>query len=137
MIPSGTIKFINPETLSKNPAFSQVAVINGRHTTIYIGGQDAVDREGKLVGKGDLGKQAQQILENLEAALQSAGAGFEHVVKWNIYFVKGQSPQEALKVFQPRMSKLKAPPLVTGVFVEALANPDFLLEIEAIAVLPE
>ena len=137
MTQSGTTEFINPETLSKNPAFSQVAVIAGKHKTIYIGGQDAVDRNGKIVGKGDLEQQAQQILINLEAALQSAGAGFEHVVKWNIYFVKGQSPQEALKVFQPQMSKLKAPPLVTGVFVEALANPDYLLEIEAIAVVPE
>jgi len=133
----GSTEFINPETLSKNPAFSQVAVVKGNHKTVYIGGQDSIDRTGAIVGKGNLEQQAEQVLKNLEAALDAAGAGFEHVVKWNIYFVKGQSPQNALKVFQPKMSKLKAPPLVTGVFVEALANPDFLLEIEAIAVIPE
>jgi len=82
-------------------------------------------------------RQARQVLANLEACLKAAGAGFEHVVKWNIYFVKGQSPQEGFKVFQPVLSKLKSPPLVTGIFVEALARPDFLLEIEAIAVVPE
>jgi len=133
----GTTEFISPESLSKNPAFSHVAVIKGNHKTVYIGGQNSIDRNGTLIGKGSLELQAQQVLKNLEAALESAAAGFEHVVKWNIYFVKGQSPQKALQVFQPRMSKLKAPPLVTGVFVEALANPDFLLEIEAIAVVPE
>lgn len=134
---TGSTEFINPDSLSKNPAFSQVAVIKGNHKTIYIGGQDAVDSKGSIVGKGNLEQQAQQVLTNVEAALKAGGAGFEHVVKWNIYFVKGQSPQNALKVFQPKLSKLKSPPLVTGVFVEALANPDFLLEMEAIAVVPE
>lgn len=133
----GSTEFINPESLSKNPAFSQLAVIKGNNKTIYIGGQDAIDSAGHIVGKGNIEQQAQQVLKNLEAALKAGGAGFQHVVKWNIYFVKGQSPEKALKVFGPQMSKLKAPPLVTGVFVESLANPDYLLEIEAIAVVPE
>jgi enamine deaminase RidA (YjgF/YER057c/UK114 family) len=129
------IEFINPETLFKSPAFSQLAVVSGNHKTIYIGGQNSVDRDGKIVGKGNLEQQAQQVLANLEAALKSVNAGFEHVVKWNIYFAKGQSAQAGFKVFQPVLSKLKSPPLVTGVFVESLANPDYLLEVEAIAVI--
>lgn len=133
----GKTEFLNPETLSKNPAFSQVAVVTGSNRTVYIGGQDAIDREGKIVGKGNLEQQAQQVLTNIEAALKASGAGFEHIVKWNIYFVKGQDPRVALKVFQAKMSGLKSQPLVTGVFVESLASPDYLLEIEAIAVVPE
>jgi enamine deaminase RidA (YjgF/YER057c/UK114 family) len=134
---NSNIEFVQPESLFRSPAFSHVAVVSGNHKTIYIGGQNAIDRDGKIVGKGNLEQQAQQVLTNLEAALKSAGAGFENVVKWNIYFQKGQSAQVGFKVFQPVLSKLKSPPLVTGIFVEALANPDYLLEIEAIAVVPE
>lgn len=134
---TGKTEFLNPETLFSNPAFSQVAVVSGSNRTIYIGGQDAIDREGKVVGKGNLEQQAEQVLTNIEAALKAGGAGFEHIVKWNIYFVKGQNPAAALKVFKPKLSGLKNQPLVTGVFVESLANPDYLLEIEAIAVVPE
>jgi enamine deaminase RidA (YjgF/YER057c/UK114 family) len=130
------IEFIQPESLFNSPAFSHVAVISGNCKTVYIGGQNAIVRDGKIVGKGNLEQQAQQVLSNLETALKSAGAGFANVVKWNIYFVKGQSAQVGFKVFQPVLSKLKSPPLVTGIFVEALANPDYLLEIEAIAVIP-
>ena len=131
------VKFLNPDTMAKNPAFSQLAIVSGNNKTVYIGGQNAVDVDGNIVGKGNIEQQAEQVLKNIEAALTAADAGIEHVVKWNIYFVKGQSPQVAMRPFQPKLKKLKSPQLVTGVFVEALANPDFLLEIEVIAVVPE
>jgi enamine deaminase RidA (YjgF/YER057c/UK114 family) len=130
------VEFINPESIAKSPAFSQGVVITGNHKTIYVGGQNAIDKDGNVVGKDDIEKQAQQVLSNVEAVLKAAGAGLEHIVKWNIYFVKGQSPQNALKAIQPRLPKLKDPQLVTGIFVEALTRPDLLLEIEAIAVVP-
>ena len=131
------VEFLNPEGLAKNPAYSQVAVVSGNCKTIYIGGQDAVDKAGNIIGKGNIEEQAKQILSNLQTALQAGGAGLEHVVKWNVYIVKGQSAQAALKAFQEPLQKLKSPPLITGVFVESLANPDFLLEMDAIAVVPE
>lgn len=130
------VQFLNPESIAKSPAFSQGAVITGSHKTIYVGGQNAIDKDGNVVGKGDIAKQANQVLSNIEAVLKEAGAGLEHIIKWNIFFVKGQSPQNALSAIQPRLPKLKDPQLVTGVFVEALTRPDFLIEIEAIAVLP-
>jgi enamine deaminase RidA (YjgF/YER057c/UK114 family) len=130
------VEFINPESIARSPAFSQGAVITGNHKTIYIGGQNAIDKDGNIVGKDDIEKQAQQVLSNVEAVLKAAGAGLEHIVKWNIYFLKGQSPQNALKAIQPRLPKLKDPQLVTGIFVEGLTRPDFLIEIEAIAVMP-
>ncbi|HZY79468.1 MAG TPA: RidA family protein [Cyclobacteriaceae bacterium] len=130
------VEFINPESIARSPAFSQGAVITGDHKTIYVGGQNAIDKDGNIIGKDDIEKQAAQVLTNVEAVLKSAGAGLEHIVKWNIYFLKGQSPQNALKAIQPRLPKLKDPQLVTGIFVEALTRPEFLLEIEAIAVVP-
>jgi len=131
------VEFINPESIARSPAFSQGAVITGGHKTIYVGGQNAIDKDGNIVGKGDIEKQANQVLTNIEAVLAAAGARLEHIVKWNIYFVKGQSPQNALKAIQPRLPKLKDPQLVTGIFVEALTRPEYLLEIDAIAVVPE
>jgi enamine deaminase RidA (YjgF/YER057c/UK114 family) len=130
------IELMSPDGLHKNPAYSQVAVVEGNCRTIYIGGQNAVDKDGNVVGKGDIEAQARQVLQNLEIAVQAGGGSFENIIKWNVYLVQGQSAEKALKVFQGAMSKMKNPPLITGVYVSSLANPDFLLEMEAIAVVP-
>lgn len=133
----GHVQFINPAELVKNPAFSNVAVVTGNVKTVYVGGQDAIDAAGNIVGKGDLGAQTEQVLKNLRAALAAAGAGPEHVVKWNIYILQGQSIQEGFEAFQRVWGMPANPPLITGVFVAALAHPDFLVEMDAIAVVPE
>ncbi|MBL7931335.1 MAG: RidA family protein [Bacteroidia bacterium] len=130
------IELLSPEGLHKNPAYSQVAIVEGNYRTVYIGGQNAVDKDGNIIGKGDLEAQAKQVLKNLETALQAAGASFENIIKWNIYSLQGQSPEKALKVFQEPMSKMKQAPLITGVYVSSLAHPDFLMELEAIAIVP-
>lgn len=83
----GQIQYINPDTLSTNPAFTNVIAISGNVKTIYIGGQDAIDASGKIVGKGDLKKQVSQVFTNLQEALKAAGAGLEHIIKWNVYLV--------------------------------------------------
>jgi enamine deaminase RidA (YjgF/YER057c/UK114 family) len=130
------IELLSPEGLHKNPAYSQVAVVEGNNRTIYIGGQNAVDKDGKLIGKGDIEAQAKQVLQNLETAVKAGGGSIENIIKWNVYLVQGQSAEKALKAFQGAMSKMKSPPLITGIFVSSLANPDFLLEMDAIAVVP-
>lgn len=130
------IELLSPEGLHKNPAYSQVAVIEGNHRTVYIGGQNAVDKNGNVVGKGDIEAQALQVLKNLEVAVQAGGGSFENIIKWNVYLLQGQPAEKALKAFQPHLSKMKSPPLITGIFVAALAHPDFLLEMEAVAVVP-
>ena len=131
------VEFLNPESLHKNPAYSQVVVTKGAVKTIYIGGQNAVNEVGELVGKDDMKAQATQILKNLKHALKAADAGFGNIIKWNIYILQGQDIQPGLEVFQKEMKTMSHPPLITGVHVAGLANPDFLLEIEAIAVVPE
>jgi enamine deaminase RidA (YjgF/YER057c/UK114 family) len=130
------VELMSPEGLHKNPAYSQLAVVEGNFRTIYIGGQNAVDKDGNLVGKGDMEAQARQVLENIQTAVKAGGGTFENIIKWNVYLLQGQPVEKALKVFQGAMSGMKQPPLITGVYVAGLANPEFLLEIEAIAVVP-
>jgi enamine deaminase RidA (YjgF/YER057c/UK114 family) len=132
------VEHLNPDTLVKNPAFTNVIVVTGNAKTIYIGGQDAYDASTRtVVGKGDITVQVAQVFKNLEAALAAAGAGLEHVVKWNIYIVQGQPLQPAFEASQKVWGKRPNPPTITGVYVAGLANPDYLVEIDAIAVIPE
>ena len=133
----GEVRYINPDGLPKNPAFTNVVTVTGPVKTVYIGGQDAVDSSGAIVGKGDLKAQTEQILKNIQAALAAGGAQPEHVVKWNIYVVQGQSVQEGYAAFQSVWGNLPNPPVITVTFVAGLGHPDFLAEIEAIAVVPE
>ena len=78
------VQHLNPDTLNRNPAFTNVVVVTGPVKTIYVGGQDAVDAAGQIVGKGDIRAQAEQVFKNLQAALEAAGASLENVIKWNI-----------------------------------------------------
>ena len=134
---NGQVKYLSPDTLPRNPAFSNVVTVTGPVRTIYIGGQDAVDASGAIIGKGSLKAQTVQILKNIQAALTAAGASPEHIVKWNIYVVQGQSFQEGFEAFQQVWGNLPNPPVISAMFIAGLARPDFLVEIDAIAVVPE
>jgi enamine deaminase RidA (YjgF/YER057c/UK114 family) len=131
------VQHINPDDLSKNPAFTQVVAVTGPVRTIYLGGQDAVDASGKIVGKGNIEQQAEQVLRNLQSALKAGGADLEHIIKWNVYLVQGQPLQPAFEAFQHIWGRRPNPPAITVMFVAGLANPDFLVEMDAIAVVPE
>ena len=135
--PPGSVQHINPDGMSKNPAFTNVIVVSGAVKTVYIGGQDAVDATGAIVGKGDIAKQTEQVLKNLQTALSAAGAGPEHIIKWNLYIVQGQSLRAGFAAFQTAWGNRPNPPAISSVFVAGLANPDFLIEMDAIAVIPE
>ena len=132
----GIVQHLNPETLHQNPAFTNVVVVTGPVRMVYIGGQNAVDASGAIVGKGDIRAQTEQVFHNLQAALEAGGAQLEHVIKWNIYILHGQPLQPGLEVFQRVWGRRPNPPAITGVMVAALANPDFLVEIDAVAVVP-
>ncbi len=133
-----SVERLSPKGLHKNPAFSQVVVATGPVNTVYIGGQNAVDSSGQIVGKGDIASQAEQVARNLLVALSAAGAAPRHVVKWNIYVVQGQSLGPAMGAFRRVFGDQPNPPaVITVLFVSALAHPDFLLEIDGVAVVPE
>jgi enamine deaminase RidA (YjgF/YER057c/UK114 family) len=134
---AGSVRYINPDSLIKNPAFTNVVVVEGNVKTVHIGGQDAVNASGEIVGKGDIVRQVEQILANLRAALAAGGAGPEHIIKWNIYVVEGESLQAGFAAFQNAWPEVPKPPAITGVFVSGLAHPDFLVEMDAVAVVPQ
>lgn len=137
MTTTAQVQYINPETLNRNPAFTNVVVVTGPVKTIYVGGQDAVDASGAIVGKGDLKAQTEQVLKNIQLALAAGGAQLEHIVAWNLYIVQGQSLRAGFEAFQRVWGNRPNPPAITGLFVSALAHPDFLVEMNAIAVLPQ
>jgi enamine deaminase RidA (YjgF/YER057c/UK114 family) len=124
----------NPPGLSAPRGYTHVVSASGGRT-VYVAGQVALDVQGEVVGKGDLRAQARQVFENLRTALSSAGASFKDVVKWNAYVVN-LKPEDLPVLREARADALKdtTPPASTLVGVQALANPDFLIEVEAIAV---
>jgi enamine deaminase RidA (YjgF/YER057c/UK114 family) len=134
---STQVDYINPAGLSKNPAFSQVITLQGTGKTVYIGGQDAVNALGEIVGKGDMSQQTEQVMKNLQTALKASGATFENLIKLSIYIVQGQNLSLGFKASQKFLGHLKNPPVISGFFVSALARPDYLVEIDAIAFIPE
>lgn len=75
------VQYMNPDSLNKNPAFTNVVVVSGPVKTVYVGGQDAVDASGAIIGKGDFKVQTEQILDNVQAALIAGGAQWEHIIK--------------------------------------------------------
>jgi enamine deaminase RidA (YjgF/YER057c/UK114 family) len=137
MAERGLVQHLDPEGLPKNPAYSNVVAVSGPVTTIYVGGQNAVDPSGEIVGKGDIAVQTEQIFRNLESALAAAGARLEHVIKFTLNVVAGQDLMPGFEVYQRVWGGRPNPPLVTAAFVSALARPDFLLELDAVAVVPE
>jgi enamine deaminase RidA (YjgF/YER057c/UK114 family) len=129
-----SVSHLNPEGMHLNPAFSQAVVVEGAARTIYIGGQNAVGPDGTVIGAGDIAAQTVRIFENLETVLSAAGATLHDVVKWTIFIVQGHDLGPGFAVFQQKWGPHARPPVVSMAFVAALANPEFLVEIEAIAV---
>jgi enamine deaminase RidA (YjgF/YER057c/UK114 family) len=112
------------------PRFAQV-VLAGRQ--VYIAGQTSVDEEGKLVGRGEIEVQVRQVFRNLRKCLEAAGADFDHVVKLNIYSTDLDAHREVIA--RLRGEYFRDPVASTTVQVSRLVHPDWLVEIEAVAVL--
>jgi len=130
---SNKIAFINPDGLLKNPAFSQIAITKGTGNTIYIGGQNAITKDLEIIGKGDIKLQTEYILKNIEIALNACSATLDDLFKLTIYIVQGQDVLKGFEGAQSFLKKLSNPPVITGVIVAGLANPEYLVEIEALA----
>ncbi len=130
-------RFINPDTLAPPPGYTQVVEVSGPGRTVYIAGQIGLDIEGKLVGApGDFRAQAEKTFKNLQAALASVGAGFEHIVKVNNYLID-MAHLPILREVRSRYIGKVDPPASTTVAISALALEGALYEVDAVAVLPE
>ena len=129
-----TVERPTSKGLWQNPAYSHVVVGTGKRT-IYTAGQVSIDERGELVGAGDLAAQTEQVMRNVGLALAAAGASYADIVKITTYVVNYQPEQRAV-IGKARAPFFAAgePPASTLVGVAALAMPDWLIEIEAIAV---
>jgi enamine deaminase RidA (YjgF/YER057c/UK114 family) len=121
--------------MHSNPAFSQAILIPAGARTLLIGGQNAVGADGQVVGKGDLGLQTARALENLQLCLKEAGATLEQLVQVRIYLAGDVDLRPGFGAWMAVWGNRPNPPTVTGLRVHGLANPDYLVEIEALAVL--
>jgi enamine deaminase RidA (YjgF/YER057c/UK114 family) len=133
--PTEPVRFINPKTLAAPPGYTHVVEARGGRT-IYIAGQVALDAAGNLVGSGDIGAQAEQVFQNLKHALDAVGADFGNVVKFGIY-VTDFAELGALRQVRDRYIDVAHPPASTAVAVKRLFREEFLIEIDAIAVVPD
>ncbi len=124
---------VSPD-LSTPRGYSHVVAASGQ--MVFVAGQIALDKQGAIVGAGDLRAQTRQVLENVKAALAAAGATFADVVKLNTYVV-GLNADALAAIREVRSQYLPAenPPASTLVGVTALAMDGLLIEIEAVAVL--
>jgi enamine deaminase RidA (YjgF/YER057c/UK114 family) len=127
-----SVRHINPEGLHHSPAFSQAVVVEQPAKTIYIAGQNGVDADGKVVGS-TVGEQASQAFRNLATILESEGASLANIVHWTIAVVDGHAFDEGIAAFQQAWNPADPPPAIT-VHVVAGLGPEFLVEIDAIAV---
>ena len=128
------VKRTNPPALSTPTGYTHIVEVTGPNRTIYISGQIAYDKDGKVVGPGDMKAQAEQVFKNLELALTAAGAKFSDVVKMNSY-ITDMSKIQAVRDVRARYLKDNTP-ASTFVQVAGLVRPELLLEIEVVAVIP-
>jgi len=126
-------EFINPPDLATPPhnLYSQVVKVGN---TVYIAGQVSRDRSGKTVHAGDVAAQVRQVWANLEKAITAAGGSLRDIVKTTTYVVGaenlGQVREARLSLLPPENC-----PTSTTLVVSGLADPDLLVEVEAVAVL--
>ena len=127
-------KYVNPDTLLAPRGYTHVVTIAGPAKLIFVSGQVAVDKEGKLVGPGDLKAQIRQAATNLKAALAAVGATSKDIVKTNTYIVNyKQSDYSAMRDARSELFPEGEPPASTLVGVTSLAVDGLMVEMEAIA----
>ena len=126
----------NPGTMAKPAAgYSQLAEVTGGKL-VYIAGQVALDQSGNLVGKDDFRAQVEQVFKNIDAAVKAAGGDFHSVIKLNYFCSESVDPSQvpAVREIRDRYVNTANPPTSTFVVVKRLVRPEWLIEVEAVAV---
>ena len=132
MSSSRDFELLLPNTMPRSVGYSQVATVTGG-TLVFISGQVALEQSGNVVGQGDFRTQVQQVFENLKAAIEAAGGRFDDVIKLNSYLVDLSHLSDFREV-RDQYVNVKNPPTSTAVQVPGLFRPEFLVEIEAVAI---
>ena len=126
-------RFLNPETLAAQAGYTHVVdAPAGR--IVFVSGQVALDADGQLVGEGDFDAQTRQVFANLTRALEASGATWPDVAKLT-YLVRDVSQLAAIRTVRDEFVDTERPPASTLVEVRRLVRDEFLIEIEAIAIL--
>jgi enamine deaminase RidA (YjgF/YER057c/UK114 family) len=133
-MPRATEHHIAPAGLAPGNGYSHVVAATGR--IVAVAGQVALDADGNLVGAGEPEAQVRQIFENIGRALAAVGASFGDVIKLT-YFVTDASIMPVVREVRDRYLDRQRLPASTAVQVTALVRPEFLLEIEALAVIDD
>lgn len=134
-----SVQLLNPSSLPQPEFYAQVSVSEGSRL-VFISGQVARDAEGAPVGPGDLAAQAEQAYANVHAAVTAAGGSFDDIAKLTVYVVDwepgkvAQLGEGAVRAAQRLGFDFVRPITLLG--VAALGEPDLLIEVEAVAVLP-
>jgi enamine deaminase RidA (YjgF/YER057c/UK114 family) len=125
-------ELIGPDTMPRSAGYSQIALVT-EGCLVFVAGQVALDTSGNLVGKNDFRAQVRQVFENLKAAVEAAGGTMNDLIKLNTYMLD-LSHLSAFRESRDQYVNLKAPPASTLVQVTGLFRPEFLVEVEAVAV---
>jgi enamine deaminase RidA (YjgF/YER057c/UK114 family) len=129
-------QFLNPKDLFDPRFFTHAVAVAGARKLVYVAGQVSYDRDGKVVGKGDMRAQAAQVFESITRALKAAGAGWGDVIKVNGYMVGMDAGRlAAYREVRGRYLDAKRLPASTLVGVDRLVHQDLLLEVEVVAAL--
>lgn len=131
------VEFLNPPQLCPTFGWSHVVSTTGGKM-VHISGQVSINERGEVVGRGDMKAQTEQAFHNISLALAAVGATFSDVVKTSL-FVVGLKPEHVpiIREVRSRYVSAEHPPASTLVGVSALVGPDWLIEIEAVAVIAE
>lgn len=130
-----TTRFLNPSTMPQPFGYTHVVETHGGRT-IYISGQVALDAGSNVIGLDDLSAQTEQVFSNLQSALESVGATFDHVVKLT-YFLLDISHIPVVRTVRDLYINTQQPPASSAVEVRRLFRDELLIEIEAITVIPD
>jgi enamine deaminase RidA (YjgF/YER057c/UK114 family) len=133
----GSLRFLNPPTIFKNPGFNHAVEAIGPGRIVYIAGQQGRDVDNKIVGApGDFRAQAEQAFLNIEGALKVAGGGFEHVVKLCHYFIDLRAHFRMMRDIRLKYFDPARMPASTMIQVGALTDDKAVYEVDVVAVLP-
>lgn len=128
------VEFVNSPEVKTPPTYSHAAVVTGGKL-VYVAGQVGWDKEGKM--PSDFAAQVQGAFQNMKLVLATAGAKPENVIKLNYYVVGlNQEKRTAIGAARKQFTGSGTPPASTLAGVQALAQPDIQVEIEAVAVVP-
>lgn len=130
--------YLNPKEIFRSPYFTHTVTVTGPAKIVYVAGQVSYDRDGRVVGRGDMRAQAEQVFRSLAHNLKAAGATWSDVVKLNGYMARMNA--DAVKAYRDVRSRYLDPgrlPASTLVGVERLVHDDLLLEVEVVAAVPQ